>query len=202
MQPSDHLDSYRNRVQRTRRLLARQVTLHGIGLLPKTELEAVYELAFLNTFVAFENELTELLKTNLMMSVGSDGRSRSKFIPANRADAARLILGTQRYFQLLPIEQMEKITKVYLKDGKPFTTLSASQKDAVGKCHAIRNHIAHKSTDSKATYIKKVRGQVTLSSKRTSPGLYLRSSMAVNRTYFDHHIAELGGIMNHLCTST
>ena len=202
MLPNDHLTAFRNKVRRTRRLLSRQVAFHDAGKIPKTELESIFELAFLNAFVAFENELTELLKTNLLMPTGSDGLLRSKYVPLNRMDAERLLLGTQRYFQLLPVEQMEKISKVYLKDGRPFTTLSTVQKGSIAKSHAIRNHIAHNSPDSKKTYLKRVRDHVTLSSNRTAVGLYLRSSMTSSLTYFDHHISELGGIMNHLCSSS
>ena len=202
MLPNDHLTAFRNKLRRTRRLLSRQVELHDSGHVPKTELESIFELAFLNAFVAFENELTELLKTNLLMPTGSDGRARSKYIPLSRMDAERLLLGTQRYFQLLPVEQMEKISKVYLKDGRPFTTLSGSQKSSIAKAHAIRNHIAHNSSDSKKTYLKRVRNHVTLSSNRTAAGFYLRSSMTSSINYFDHHVSELGGVMNHLCTSS
>lgn len=152
MQPSDHLVVFRNKIRRSRRLLARQVNFHNIGQLPKTELDSIFELAFFHVFVAFENELTELLKTNVMLARGSDGRVRSVIVPSNRADAQRLLVGVQRYFQLLPVEQMEKIAKVYLKEGRPFTSLSIMQKSAIAKCYAIRNHIAHNSSDSKRMF--------------------------------------------------
>lgn len=202
MHPHDHLRNFQSKVQRVRRLLARQIDLSKSGSLPKTELDAIYELAFLNIFVAFENDLTELFKTNMLKSHGSGGQKRSIFVPKTRALADKLLQGTGKYFQILPIEQMEKAARLHFKDGGPFVTLTAAQKDAIGKAYAIRNHIAHRSTESKKSYKKKILSQVTLSKPSYSPGYYLKSAIALNRSYFDHHVAEIGGILRDVCEAS
>jgi hypothetical protein len=169
---------------------------------PKTELEAVYELAFLNIFVAFENDLTELFKTNLLMECDLNGRKRSIFLPKNRPLADKLLLGTNRYFQLLPVEQMEKTARIYLKDGGPFVNLETAQKQAIAKAYAIRNHIAHRSPESKKSFKKKVLEGVNLPRTAYSPGYYLKNSISVDRTYFDHHVAEIGGALRFVCETS
>ncbi len=95
MLPADHPKSFQSKVKNTRRLLARQINLFRVGSVPKTELEAIYELAFLNVFVAFENDLTELFKTNLLMGLDAKGRVRSLFAPKNRPLAERLLIGSK-----------------------------------------------------------------------------------------------------------
>lgn len=195
MLPSDHLTSFQRKVRSVRRLLAKQVGFSQSLLVTQTELEAIYELCFMNVFVAFENELTELLKTNLMMERGTDGRVRSLYSPKSRPAADRLLLSTNRYFQLLPVEQMEKTAKVYLKNGGPFVTLSASQKGELGKAMAIRNHIAHRSAESRNAYKKKVLTHVSLPRTKYSPGYYLKANLTRQVTYFDHHVSELGACL-------
>ena len=202
MLPNDHLHSFQRKVQSVRRLLARQIGLSKAGHVPKTELEAIYELAFLNVFVAFENDLTELFKTNLLMETDARGRKRSVFAPKSRPLADKMLLGTSRYFQLLPVEQMEKTARVYLKDGGPFVVLGVSQKQAIVKAYAIRNHIAHRSPESKKTYQRKVLDGISLPRTSFAPGYYLKSSIALNRTYFDHHIAEIGGALRAICEAS
>jgi hypothetical protein len=169
------------------------------GSLPKTELELVYELAFLRMFISFENQLVELLKTNLMMMTDAHGRVRSNFPVVSRSQAGKLLLGANRYFQLLPVEQMERIARVYLKNGGPFVLMAPAQKAAITKAYAIRNHIAHRSTDSRAAYAKKVLDGVGLPRTSYSPGYYLRSQMTSTVSYFDHHVAEIGACLNFLC---
>lgn len=199
MLPSDHLRRFQSKVRSTRRLLARQIELFSVGSVPRTELEAIYELAFLNVFVAFENDLTELFKTNLLMGVDSKGRVRSLFAPKNRPLAERLLVGSNRYFQLLPVEQMEKAARVYLKDGGPFVCLSKPQKDAVAKAYAVRNHIAHRSQESRSNFKKKVLDYASLPRTSYAPGYYLRNELSMGVTYFDHHIAEVGGCLRTIC---
>lgn len=201
-QPNDHLTSFLAKVRKTRRLLTRQIELFRQGKVPKTELEAIYELSFLNIFVAFENDLTELLKTNLLMEVDGNGRKRSIFAPKSRSLADKLLLGTNRYFQLLPVEQMEKIAKVYLKDGGPFITLDLNQKQAITKAYAIRNHIAHRSPESKESFKKKVLTNANLPKQSSVPGFYLRQNLSITVTYFDHHVSEIGASLKRICDNS
>lgn len=202
MLPADHLRSFQSKVKKTRRLLTRQIDLSRSGVVPKTELETIYEIAFLNIFVAFENDLTELFKTNLLMSQDARGRKRSIFSPTSRLLADRMLIGTSRFFQLLPVEQMEKVAKVYLKDGGPFVLLSAGQKEAIRKAYAIRNHIAHRSRESKTSFQKKVLNHINLTKNSSSPGYYLKSDLTRSITYFDHHIAEIGSCLKHICDAS
>ncbi|RZA17038.1 MAG: hypothetical protein EOP10_23475 [Proteobacteria bacterium] len=199
MHPNDHIDIFLRNVRTTRRLLSRQVGFFNQNVLPRRELESIYELAFLKVFISFETQLVELLKTNLMMPLDATGRVRSNFPVTNRSQAGKLLLGAGRYFQLLPVEQMEKIAKVYLKNGGPFISLDAAQKLDITKAYAIRNHIAHRSIDSKASYQKKILNSVTLPRSSTSPGYYLRTSMTNSVTYFDHHVSGVGSCLNRLC---
>lgn len=198
MSPNAHLDSFKNKVKRTRRLLGRQIELLQLQKIPKTDLESIYELSFMNVFVAFENDLIELFKTNLLMTHGRSGKVRSLYRPNSRPAADKLLLGTNKHFQILPVDQMEKIARVYLKDGGPFVALSLVQKTGLGKAIAIRNHIAHKSPSSRKAFQTKVLSQINLPKSSFSPGYYLRSGLAQNITYFDHHVSEIGSCLKHI----
>lgn len=202
MHPSDHLRNFQNGVKRARRLLARQVGFSRSAALPITELEAIYELSFLNIFVSFENELTQLFKTNMMMERDTNGRIRSIFTPKSRSLAEKMIMGRNGYFQLLPVENMERIARIYLKNGGPFVSLSSVQKTGVAQASAIRNHIAHRSEESKATYKRKVLANVTLPRTSYSPGYYLRNNLSMQTTYFDHHVAAIGLCLKQITDAT
>ena len=202
MLASEHLTAFQNRSRRARRFLGRQVVFHAQGILPKTELEEVFELTFLNVFTSFETQLSEVMKTNMMMEYAGNGHVRSLVRPRSRAQAGRLLQGAGRYIQLLPIEQLEKVASVFLKDGGPFTVLSEGAKSELRKSYAIRNHIAHRSEDSKKTFRKKILDQVNLPARRHSAGYYLKSQITGSRTYFDHHSAELGRVLQTFCAAT
>lgn len=202
MRASEHLRAFQRRSQRSRRLLLRQVSFYQNGDLPKTELEDVFELSFLNIFTSFETQLTEVMKTNMMLSVSNSGRVRSLIQPRSRAQAARILQASGKYIQLLPIENLERVASIYLKDGAPFTLLSDGEKLELRKSYAIRNHIAHKSEDSRRVFKKKIFDQVNLPAHRHSAGYYLRNRITQSRTYFDHHSAELGRVLQTFCSNS
>lgn len=202
MPPSEHLAAFARGLKGTRRLLSRQKKFFEEGVLPKSELEAIYELCFIRIYILFERELTELLKTNMMMEVGSDGLKRSLFVTKNRADALRLLIGSDSFFQILPIETLERTAKVYLKDGKPFTGLSQARKQELRKAAAIRNYIAHRSAESKDKFQRKVLSQISLPRNSSVPGFYLGCFQTATVTYFDHHVSELGGCLSDLCNAS
>ena len=197
-----HLTSFQGQVKRVRRLLSRQLILLSEGLVPKSEIESIYELAFLKIFVSFENELYELFKTNMLMKYDFHGHRRSLVTFENRSITDKILLGSSKYVQLLPVEQLEKIAKVYLKDGIPFTCLNANSKRGVSQGHIIRNHIAHRSEQSKIKYKKFVLDSVTLPKNSSVPGYYLSSQQTRTVTYFDHHVAEIGACLRMLCERT
>ena len=202
MQASDHLRAFQSRSRSARRLLARQIAFYAEDRLPKTELEAIFELSFLNIFISFETQLIELMKTNMMMPASGSGRIRSLVVPKSRAQAGRVLQGSGRYIQLLPIENLERVASIYLKDGGPFTALTEGQKIEVRKCYTIRNHIAHKSDDSQKAFKRKILEQVSIPSHRHTAGFYLKSQITGTRTYFDHHSAELGRALRSFCSNS
>ena len=202
MPASEHLDTFQRRVRRVRQLLDRQLRLESQGLVPKTEVEGIYELGFLNIFVSFENEIYELLKSNMLTKYASTGHRRSLIVPENRAIAEKILMGTSRYVQLLPVEQMEKVARVYLKNGVPFTLLTPQNKGSLKTGYAIRNHIAHRSAHSKANYKRVVFSNTLLPRNSSVPGYYLRSQLTRTITYFDHHVAEIAACLKHLCDNT
>lgn len=195
MLPADHLNKFVNGVSRSRRLLARQQAFFHNGSLPKTELDAINELCFLNVFTLFESQTLEMLKTYMMISHTTDGRRMSLHVPESRPSAQRLLLGTNRYISIMPIEQLEKIARVYLREGRPFSELTPSDRNTLKKSYAIRNHIAHKSSDSLKSYKKTVLSGVSLPKKSNVPGYYLRSMQTLTKSYFDHHVSSLGNVM-------
>ena len=199
MLPSDHLLNFQAKSKRVRRLLSRQISLSKDGRVPQTELEAIYELAFLNIFVAFENELLELLKTSVLLDKDTKGRKLSIFLPKSRTLADKLIHGTMAYIQLLPVEQLEKISRAYLKEGGPFAKLSQEQKLKINRSYSIRNYIAHKSPQSKRIFQKQILNNTNLPRRSASAGYYLKNQISVDRSYFDHHVADLGGILRSIC---
>lgn len=202
MSPNDHLLTFQRKLRRTRKLLGRQVSLNGDSRVPISEVEAIYELCFLQVFISFENSIVELMKTNLMLPVGSDGKKRSMYPIVNRTLAGRILKGTSGYFSIMPVEQLQKVAKVYLRDGRPFTELSPAIKGEVSKAYAIRNHIAHRSPETQLKYQNQVVNLATLPRVSFIPGYYLRSYQTAQITYFDHHVSELGRALRFCCDNT
>ena len=160
----------------------------------KRDLEKSYEWLFLFSVTLFESYLEEifmlLIKWKLKWVYSSWIWLENDFIIEKNTTNKRikeLILWEKNwdYLEWIPYKKTIDRTKRYLKDWKPFTTLSDTDKYALYQIISLRNYIAHKSKESK-TKLEEALWFKVLSIKHLLNKIHSKDS-----TYFDYFLINL-----------
>ena len=182
-------------LKRYSRLVKKQKQLVSSGTLSSRDLNFIYEIAFLSAFTSFEVFIERQFEALAC------GRPYYRKRPVQRrviikseAIAHDTIKGVNLFPKYLPIENMEKLARIYFRDGKPFTLLSDVNKISLRKSQAVRNYIAHRTRSSRNRFERQVLSGVTLRPSRRNPAGFLRSPLSNNQDRFEQVIADLANI--------
>ncbi|MFZ2493485.1 MAG: hypothetical protein WA208_18560 [Thermoanaerobaculia bacterium] len=152
------------------------------GALPVRVSEQLHESLFLSSFTSFEVFIEDLFMTLLISDPRSTKRRRSQPRVSIRSyPIARELLigfGPKRYVDWLPIENTLERAQTFLRGGRPFSSLSMTQRDLIGRAHAIRNAIAHRSRFSQEKFEKRVIGNTPLAPRERHPAAFLRGQFS------------------------
>jgi hypothetical protein len=168
--------------------------LHLHGHIVKRDVEAVYEALFLRAVTNFEAFLEELFLAILQEKHVYPGK-RVQVLMKTKSSAAmmEILLQERAYMDWLPFDKTQNRAKLYLKDGRPFTDLTAQDRAMLKTISTIRNAIAHRSAHAIEKFKKDViAGQALLQRERTPAG-YLRVSIGSAKR-FDAYISELSRV--------
>jgi hypothetical protein len=80
-----------------------------------------------------------------------------------------LIRGSRPHADWFPYHETEQRAKRYLRGGRPFTEVDASDKDAIEKWLWIRNAIAHSSRHSCEVFKRRLIGGLPLPPRERTP---------------------------------
>ena len=196
--PSSTLaDKLANRLRAIEYSRAKIEALTVRGLLPKRAALHMYEGLFLSSHVAFENFLEELFFGLLVDGKGvvsTRAEVGPRVIVRSFNTARDMLFPSRRPFvDWIPYDNTLELASKYFKGGRPFSDLTAPQKQHLQKCHAIRNVVAHESLDSKRKFEKRVLGSTPLSPHERSPAGYLRGLYRTtpNQTRYENYMAQL-----------
>lgn len=181
------LEATRRRVERA--ALGRRLT------------ERLYEGIYVAAFSSFEGYIEDVFFALL-----SGGRSRGiqpRVDVRSHAVAREIVFGGKKYVDWLPYEATEQRARVFFRGGKPFSSLTAADKEVLLRCQAIRNVIAHRSRHSRERFEARVLQNVPLPPRERTPAGYLRSPFAQvpPSTRFESLLGELRRIANLIATS-
>jgi len=162
------LDSTRRRID----------SLVFLGHLSRRAAEQAYESLFLSSFTAFEVFIEEAFLT-LLVSSPSAGASRTRATPRltvrSFAVARELVIGPGRkYVDWLPYDRTLERAQLFFRGGRPFTNVSAEDRNLIDKAQIIRNAIAHRSRYSERRFERDVIGATALPPREHKPAAYLR----------------------------
>lgn len=146
------------------------------GNLSRRAAEQVYESLFLSSFTAFEVFIDELFLTLL---VKQKDASRTGAIPRvtvrSFAVGRELIMGAGRnYVDWLPYDRTVERANLFFRGGRPFTNVSAGDRELVNKAQIIRNAIAHRSRYSEKRFERDIIGTTAVPLREYKPAAYLR----------------------------
>lgn len=148
--------------------------LHNHQRLPVTEVELVYESAFLNAVSRFEGLLNELLDEFVCGKHESRHGNRPLLSVRSRAAFRTIVRGDRAYVDLMPYPQCVKVAERFIADGGPFSALSDDDMRLLKQISLIRNAIAHRSDRAVEDFRAKVPGVDVLPAHRRFPGTLLR----------------------------
>ncbi len=172
------------------------------GAIVTRDVQSVYEALFLRAVTSFEVFLEEQFVAIMRGRTAYDPRRVAVRMTTTSTQALMdILLRGDQYMTWLPFGQTERRASIYLKDGKPFSELTNSDKSMIRTITTIRNAIAHRSTHATDEFKKTVVGSRNLLPSEKSPAGFLRSQAraAPIRNRFEVYVSELARIAVALC---
>jgi len=171
-------------------------------LLVRRDIEQAYEGLYLDAFTSMEHFLEQLF---LGLLTARWQLPVSKCVPRvifrSPAVCRDVVIGGRPYVDWLPYEHTEKRAAAFFRNGLPFCSLQAADKDAIRKCYHIRNAIAHGSDHAKSQFEAKVLGNARLLPRERTPAGYLRSQFLSSPpvTRYEGLALDMANVALHLC---
>jgi hypothetical protein len=186
------------RLDRTR---SRVDALFACGKLVRFDIEQVYSGIYVEAFVSFERFVEDLFLGYVSGRVTMptlNVKARMSF--PSSAIAEEVVFGGKDYIDWIPYERTTERAGIFFKDGKPFSTLTKTQKEMLKELHRVRNALAHRSDHSVSVFTRLVLGTMSLSPHERKPAGFLRSVFRVSpkQTRLENYLFEMLTIAKEL----
>jgi hypothetical protein len=185
------LDDLDKRLRGLGRTRTRLEGLHNKRIIPRRDLERVYEGLYISAVTSFE-DFFEALFFELMLKSEARG---SRIMPRAQFKSASVlrdfVLGGRKYVNWLPFSWTEKRAHVYLRGGEPFVQLNAFDKRHMNDWMIIRNAIAHTGREARRRFTRDVLAGIPLPPRERTPAGYLRSELRPGTTRFENITSEM-----------
>jgi hypothetical protein len=166
-------------------------------LLPRVDIETLYEGLYLSVFTRFEVLLEQLFFGLITGRIDrlSCGAAPRIGIASDRV-AREIVLRERSYIDWLPYKKTEDLARAFLSSGRPFTKLDNGDKSRLATLLVIRHAIAHKSGHAKKTFAEKVLGSTPLPPRERTPAGFLRSQYRITpaQTRFELYMQQMRSI--------
>ena len=155
---------------------------------------------FIGAIVEFESFL-ELLFMGVVLrkTLYPGGTVTPRIDVRSQGVLEEVLLDGRRYVDWFPYSLTETRAKSYLRGGRPFSSLSISQKQSLERWLWIRNAVAHSGRHAQQVFEKNVIGTTPLPPRERTPAGFLRSEIRSGVTRFEHTLDEMRGIAATLC---
>lgn len=130
---------------------AHRLDATGVHVLPPLDRQQIVVAAFLNLFVSWEAFLEDALAKYMTGVPSRAGRLPVRYVnPSSEADARRMIIGVNRYFDYANHENVRKIVKICFQGGGPFEPHLSGVDGKLKDMRTMRNASAHISSTTQA----------------------------------------------------
>lgn len=171
---------YRQAIRHLRSCCNRVETLLSSDKVRISDVELIYESAFLNATARFEGLLNEVLEEIVCGKSSNKAGHYSLIQPRSRKAFRAILTGRSGYVDLMPMRQCVEVSERFVNEGKPFSDVADADKHLVSQIVLIRNAIAHRSDSALKKFRRDVAGVGDLSPHRQFPGAYLRRQYRAN----------------------
>ena len=186
---------------------ARTIGAAGSRLFPQARVEALYEMAFLRVFIAWEAFLEDTFAKCICGRLAlPTGASLVHPTYSTIEDAERAMLGSSAFFPWADPSRVCDLAKRFVVSspkslgGGPHQQTLSSNMSRMKALKGIRNYVAHKSMKAKVDFEQSARVLSGTSHLGRSPGFFLRgkTSSSVIETRLNAYIEELGGLAKQI----
>lgn len=176
-------------------LVNKQKGLLEKGHVTDRDVDFIYEIAFLSAYVSFEVFIERQFEALLAGKNYYRGRVVRRRLEIRSERVAREVIKGRNVFpKYLPVEELEKLARIFFSDGKPFTLLTLPHKNDLAKGQSIRNFIAHRSRSAREKFEGTVLSGVSLRPSKRTPAGFLRSPISSHQDRFEQMIGDLSVI--------
>lgn len=180
---SGHLRS----LETTRKKIER---LYSQELLVRRDVEKVYEGLYLDAITSLEATIEDLFIRIITRRSSPSGVVVRVTFNSSRVAREVMLGGERRYLDWFPYSRTEKRAKAFLRGGRPFTTLSNTDKKVLEGMLIIRNAIAHKSSHSTKKFQNFIIN-LPLTNRERTPAGFLRSKIDPTTTRYQFYASEM-----------
>lgn len=171
----------------------------GNNAIPAGDVLLSYEALFLRAVVSFEYFLETLFLRAVSGASGYPSARCQTLVTFASADVMRaVLLQRESYLDWLPFDRTLARASIYLKEGKPFSSVDPGQRSQLQQVVTIRHAIAHASGHAKKEFEDKVIGSTKLLPHERTPAGFLRSSPRPGATRFEVLLGYLAAVANSL----
>ncbi len=195
-------NTFKNKITILDKIRKKQENLYDKNLVVRRDIEEVYSALYIDSLVFLEALIEDLFIGILSGQIISRYSNVKPKIQIKNSKLAReIVYGSGNYFDWFPYNKTEKIAKIYLRNGNPFTSLDKNEKNDLEKCFIIRNAIAHKSYYSINKFNKDILAGLILNPRDKKPNAFLRKqfSQNPNTNYYQQYIIKILKIAQKLC---
>jgi hypothetical protein len=170
--------------------------LYDEGRINQSDVHSVYESLFLRAVTGFEVFLERQFFAILTGAASYPNRRgvSTRMTPATTKALKDILLQGKSYLDWIPIQRTIDRADIYLKNGRPFSDISAAERSSIAAITTIRHAIAHRSPHAEKKFRDHVIGSQVLLPVEKRPAGYLRSQTNSGQRRFEVFAITLGRI--------
>lgn len=171
-----HIDRLANCARRLEMLLDN----HEVSV---TDVELVYMSAFLSVYARWESFMEDtIIEASCGRGSGSQANIRHVSFRSHAVLRRLLLYLDKDYIPLPSLKHGIELASILVKQGRPLSQISESNRTHIQQAAWIRNAIAHQSDHSLRIFRDKVPGVTSLPQRSRRPGPFLRTVFRTSPT--------------------
>lgn len=157
--------------------------------------DAIFELAFLRSYLAWEVFLEESFVLYLLGQTSPKGLTPHRYvIPRNREHALEFTLGESLRADWTAVDRVIARANRFFRNGEPYNTVLHPMTSRLNDIKTIRNAVVHASTDSQDKFKALVRRELRHYPPRLTRGGFLVTTIPNSSppcSFLDHYLMQL-----------
>lgn len=159
--------------------------------------DSIIEMAFLQSFLAWESFLEETFLLFMTGNKPSRGRAPTRYVSPPDRQAARTIAAEGRPFPKWNVSETRRRALAFFRNGRPYDAVLRGSQQALQDLNTVRNAVAHESDDAWDKFRDLVRRELTVLPVGLTVGGYLntvRPGTAPPAAFMEYYLGTMVGV--------